>query len=72
MYRDPLSDYLRDAYDPESPEARASAERARIAQRSERLEALRQAGSDTRTYNRLIASFCQDDPAFFTLRQRAS
>lgn len=68
-YRDPLQQWKQSTYDPESPEAQASAQRAHEAQRSERLTVLEKlaAANDMRMFDHLFLQFFRDDPAILTL-----
>jgi hypothetical protein len=71
IYRDPLAQYFQQ-YDPDSPEARASAARALRAQREERAVLLAQMyQADLAVFDRMLAEFFRDDPAILTLLSAA-
>lgn len=65
---DPFFTWLRDAYDPDSPEAQASVARALDAQRHERAAVLEMmlGISDPRVFMRTFLEFFQEDPAILT------
>lgn len=68
MYRDPLAAWMRDSYDPKSPEAQASVERAHLAQLTERATVLEAAfADDNATFDRLFVEFFRDDPRILTV-----
>jgi hypothetical protein len=63
IQRDPLSQHIQASYDPDSPEAIASAKRSRSIQRAERAAALQLAfDSDEEWFYTLLLKFLKDDP----------
>ena len=72
-YRDPLRQWAQSAYDPESPEAIESANRAKLAQLETRLGILDHEAKlafvthDWRSFDRLYLEFYRDDPTILSL-----
>jgi hypothetical protein len=72
-HRDPLGQWIQAAYDPESPEAVESANRAKLAQLEIRLGMLTHeaevavVSKDWRQFDRLYLEFYRDDPTILSL-----